>query len=106
IRRVFLQGQMRPRVEVISDISLQNPFQMSLSQHNYVIEAFSANTSNKAFRKWVLPRTLRRREHLCDSHSLNPASEMPTVDTPSRSGIRYPGASSGNASMICCAVHA
>src|SRR5262249_27600550 len=52
---------------------------MPLSKHDHVIEAFSANASNEPFRKWILPRTLRRREHFLNAHSLNSISEMTTV---------------------------
>ena len=62
-------------------VSFQRPSQMSLSEHDYVIEAFSANAANKPFREWILPRTSRGAEHLSDSHSVNPVSEMATVNS-------------------------
>src|SRR2546425_4979313 len=75
----FSKDPMRSRVEVIAEVSLQNPFQMPFSEHDHVIEAFSANTSNEPFREWILPGTFRCSEHLLDSHSLNPVSEITTV---------------------------
>jgi hypothetical protein len=32
-----------------------------------MIEALSANATNESFREWILPRTLRRCEHLCSA---------------------------------------
>src|SRR6266481_2739501 len=70
---------MCPRGEVIAEVSLQNPFQMPLAEHDHMIEAFPTNTTNEPFSEWILPRTLSRREHLCDAHSLNPVAEMTTI---------------------------
>ena len=81
IRRVLLQRQMRSRIEVVPEVSFQDPSQMPLSEYDHVIEALSANAPNQPFRKRILPWTSRRCEHLFDSHSLNPVSEMATVDS-------------------------
>src|SRR5262245_21053731 len=72
---------MSPGIKIVSEVLFQDPFQMPLSQHDHVIEAFSANASDKPFRERILPRTFCCSEHLCDSHSLNSVSEMVTVDT-------------------------
>src|SRR5262245_15322449 len=72
---------MTSRIEVVSDVSFQSPSQVPLSKHDHMVETFPANTSDKAFREWILPRSSGRREHLLDSHSLNPVSEMATVDS-------------------------
>src|SRR5262249_5003328 len=80
IRRVLLRGQMRPRVEVVTEVSFQDPSQMPLPQHDDVIEAFSANTPNQPLREWILPRTSRRGEDLRDSHPVNSVSKMITVN--------------------------
>lgn len=54
---------------------------MPLAEHDHVIEALSANATNEPFREWVLPRTSCCGEHFVNAHSLNPASEMITVDS-------------------------
>ena len=61
------------------DVSFQSPSQVPLSKHDDMVETLSTNTSNKAFHEWILPRTLRGREHLLNVHSLNSISEMTTV---------------------------
>src|SRR2546428_4504811 len=52
---------------------------MPLSEHDHVIEAFSANTSNEPFREWILPWTACCGEHLLNAHSLNSVSEIATI---------------------------
>ena len=79
IRCVLLQGQMSPRVEIIAEVSFQRPSQMPLSQHDDVIEAFSANASDQPFREWILPGTPRCCEHFLDAHTLNSLSEIATI---------------------------
>ena len=54
---------------------------MPLSEHDHVIEAFSANASDEPFCEWILSGTLWSGEHFLDSHSLNSVSEMTTVDS-------------------------
>src|SRR6267143_4619305 len=70
---------MTSRIEVVSDVSFQSPSQVPLPEHDDMVDEFSANTSNEAFREWILSRTSGRGQHLLDSHSLNPVSEMATV---------------------------
>ena len=72
---------MASRIEIASNVSFQSPSQVPLSKHDHMVETFPANTSDKAFDEWILPRTSSRREHLLDSHSLNPVSEVATVDS-------------------------
>ena len=72
---------MRSRIEIVPDVSFQRPSQMPFSEHDHMIEALSANASDESFREWILPRTLRRCEHFLNAHSLNPGSQMATVDS-------------------------
>ena len=53
---------------------------MRLSEHDDVIEAFSANAPNQTFGERILPGTLRCSEHFRDSHALNSVSEMAAVN--------------------------
>jgi hypothetical protein len=53
IRRVLLQRQMRSRIEVVPEVSFQDPSQMPFSEYDHVIEAFSANAPNQPFRKRI-----------------------------------------------------
>ena len=64
IRRVLLQRQMRSRIEVVPEVSFQDPSQMPFSEYDHVIEALSANAPNQPFRERILPWTFRRCEDL------------------------------------------
>ena len=81
VRSVLVQGQMSPGIEIVPEVSLQRPSQMPLTEHNHVIDALSANASNDPFREWILPGTSCCRQHLLNAHSLNPISELATVDS-------------------------
>src|SRR5438128_12391427 len=76
IWRIFFQGQMTSRIEVVADVSFQRPSQMPLSKNDHVIETLSANATDEPFRKWILPWTSCCGEHLVNAHSLNPVPEM------------------------------
>ena len=44
-RRILCQGQMSPDIQIVTEISFENPSQMRLSEHDDVVEAFPANSS-------------------------------------------------------------
>src|SRR2546427_6532938 len=71
IWRIFFQGQMTSRIEVVADVSFQRPSQMPLSKNDHVIETLSANATDEPFRKWILPWTSCCGQHLVNAHSLN-----------------------------------
>src|SRR6266850_5638014 len=54
---------------------------MRLSEHDDVVEAFPANTSNQTLGKWILPRTPWSSEHFGDCHALNSVSEVAAVNS-------------------------
>src|SRR5438105_3440404 len=81
IWRIFFQGQMTSRIEVVADVSFQCPSQMPLSKDGHVIETLSADPTNEPFRKWILPWTSCCGEHLVNAHSLNLVPEMATVNS-------------------------
>src|SRR6266478_1700363 len=72
---------MSSGIEIVAEISFENPSQMQFYEDDDVVEAVSANASDEPFRKRILPRTLRSCKHLFNAHSLNPAAELITVDS-------------------------
>ena len=80
-RRILCQRQMSPGIQIVTEISFENPSQMRLSEHDDVVEAFLANTSNQTFGKRILPRTPWSSEHFRDSHALNSVSEVAAVNS-------------------------
>ena len=49
--------------------------QISLVQHDHVIEALAANGADNPFNIRTLPRRARRRQYLLDAHGLNLVDE-------------------------------
>src|SRR5438128_8817733 len=96
---------MSPGIQIVTEISFENPSQMRLSEHDDVVEAFPANTSNQTLGQRILPRTPWSSEHFRDSHALNPVSEVAAVNSVPITDQIAGAVSSGNASTICCAAH-
>src|SRR5437016_1335820 len=80
-RRILCQGQMSPGIQIVTEVSLENPSQMRLSEHDDVVEVFPANTSNQTFGKRILPRIPWSGEHFRDSHALNSIAEVFAVNS-------------------------
>src|SRR5215831_17207179 len=80
LRGVLIQRQVRPRPIVIPEVTLQNSTQMPLVDHDHVVQAFSANTSDHPFCITVLPRTPGRYRNLLDTQSIDSCREMMTID--------------------------
>src|SRR6516162_3574809 len=53
---------------------------MPLVDHDHMVQAFSANTSNNPFRITVLPRTSGRNRYLLDTQSIDSCCEIMTKD--------------------------
>src|SRR5215470_4608288 len=71
---------MRPRPMVITKVTFQNLTQVPLVDHDHVVQAFSANTSDNPFRIAVLPRTPGRYRNLSDTQSVHSCTEIMTID--------------------------
>src|SRR5215467_1175574 len=71
---------MRPRPMVITEVTLQYSPEMPLVDHDHVVQAFSANTSDNPFRIAVLPRTSGRYRNLLDTQSIDSCREIMTID--------------------------
>jgi hypothetical protein len=96
---------MRAPAMIITEIARQDSFQMTLTQHDDMIQAISSDVANYSLDRCILPRASRS----------SITSSMPKLRTrlwnslpqiASRFRNRYFGAASqGNASMIRWAVH-
>jgi hypothetical protein len=65
---------------VITKVTFQNSTQMPLVDHDHVVQAFSANTSDNPFRIAVLPRTPGGYRNLSDTQSIDSCREIMAVD--------------------------
>ena len=52
-RRILCQGQMSAGIQIVTEVSFENPSQMRLSEHDDVVEAFPANSSNQTLGKRI-----------------------------------------------------
>src|SRR5260370_4873765 len=71
---------MSSGIEIVAEISFENPSQMRFSKNDHVIETLSAYATNEPFRKWILPWTWCCGETLVNARSLNPVPEMAPVN--------------------------
>src|SRR5215813_9413854 len=72
---------MRPRSMVTTKVTFQNLTQVPLVDHDHMVQAFSANTSDNPFRVAVLPRTPWCNENFFDTHSFDSRCEGIAVDS-------------------------
>src|SRR6516164_5729256 len=64
----------------MTKITFQNLTQVPLVDHDHMVQAFSANTSDHPFRIAVLPRTPGRYRNFLDTQSIYSCCEIMTVD--------------------------
>src|SRR5215475_15229725 len=71
---------MRSRFVVIAKITFSIPTQMSLAEHNHVIQALATYASNHPLGVWILPWALCSSPHFFNAHSLNSFLKVFTID--------------------------
>ena len=65
---------------VIGEVGTENPFQVSLVQHNDVIQTLAADRTDQAFDVWILPGRSPRRDNLFNAHVGHTRFELVPVD--------------------------
>src|SRR5512145_2972590 len=78
--RVLVQREVGPRLMVIGEIAGQDAAEVSLAEDEHVIQALAPDRADEPLNEWVLPRALRRREHLLDPHALQAMPKWLPVD--------------------------
>jgi len=71
---------MCPTVTVVAAVFIKYPAQVSLIEHDNVIQTVPANGTDHAFDEWILPRRSARCCHLFDTKALDPSSHSVTID--------------------------
>jgi hypothetical protein len=71
---------VRPRTMILLKIRGKNSSQMSLIQHNHMIQTLASDRTNQTFRIRVLPRRARRRNHFFDVHAADAPLEDVAID--------------------------
>ena len=92
---IFFQCQVSPTVTIVAAVFTKDPAQVSLIEHDDVIQTVPANGTDHAFDEWILPRRSARCYHLLDTQALDPSSHSVTIDAIavtqqiSRCGIKW-----------------
>jgi len=71
---------MCPPPMVVAEVGLQDFPEVSLVENDHMVPALSANGSNHALRKRILPRAAGSDEHFFYSHFPDPWPEVRPVD--------------------------
>ena len=74
-RRIFIQGQMRARMQIVLKIRFQNMTERRFVQHYDVIEAFAAYGADEALGVGILPRRSGSSQHFLNCHPSNSLTE-------------------------------
>jgi len=80
-RRIPIQRQMRARLVIILKIRREDPNQVSFTEYDHVVQAFSANRANQSLNVRALPRRSIRDGNFLDAHMLNAELEVAAIDT-------------------------
>ena len=66
---------------IIIEIAGQNSCQMTIVQHDDMIQAISPDAANHALHKCILPGASRRSEHLFNAHALDTLLGLAPIDS-------------------------
>ena len=106
IGSVLLEDEMRAPAVVVPHVAAKTPTEVILVQDDYVVEEFAADGANHPLDEWVLPRRARRGENLGDADPFHPSPKVVAVDAVAIPEEVARRRVIGEASTICCAVHA
>ena len=56
LRRILHEREVRARAVVVVDVGAKEASQMSLVEHDDVVETLAAYRADQAFHVWILPR--------------------------------------------------
>ena len=79
-RGVFVQRQVCSRSAIVRETSPEHAQQVSFAEDDEVVKTFATHRSDQAFDVWILPRTRRSRDDLCDAHAGDATLVYLTVD--------------------------
>ena len=72
---VLLQRQVRPRSFVVQTVTRHQRSHARLAERDHVIETLAPRRAHKSLDKRILPRRVRRREHVLDAHRFHGGAE-------------------------------
>ncbi len=65
---------------IVLEVIGQDPLEVTLVQHDDMVEAFSANRSDHAFAGRILPGSLKRIDHVLDAQVLEAPAKFAAVN--------------------------
>jgi len=77
---VLAEGEMCSRLMIIGDVASEDAVEVTLAKDENVMQTLAPDRTDQALRTGVLPRTVRRRDHLLDPHGLHAVPKWLTVD--------------------------
>ncbi len=77
---ILLEREMRARAVVVAEVAVQTTTEVSLIQHDHMVEELAADGADHAFDEGILPGRTGRRENLGDEHALHPSPKLAAVD--------------------------
>jgi hypothetical protein len=80
VLRAFFKAQVRPVFMIILEIRTKNSSQASYVQDDDMACTLSPDRAFHSLDKWILPGTLRGRDHLFDAHAVHSIAEEDAID--------------------------
>src|SRR5919106_2897759 len=77
---ILVEREMGTRPVVVGEVPGEEAVEVSLAEHEDMIQALAPDRADEPLAERVLPRALRRREHLLDPHALHAAPELLAID--------------------------
>ncbi len=78
--RVHRERLMDGLAVVILEVVFENATEMSFAEDDDPVQTLPPDAPIESLRVWILPWTVRRDQHLVDSHILHALPEPPSVD--------------------------
>ena len=78
--RAFFKAQVRPVFMIIFEIRTKNSCLVSIVQDDDMVCTLSPDRAYHSLDKWILPGTLRGRDHLFDAHAVHSIAEENAID--------------------------
>jgi hypothetical protein len=91
---------------IVAQVRNDDPTQVLLVKHDHGVEALTPDGADHSLDERILPRRPRCDGYFADVHPVHPSAEVVAVDAVSVTEEVTGRVSQGNASTICCAVHA
>ena len=77
---VFIQREMSPELVAMGDVGFDDAAEVSLAEHDEMVETLPLDRADQPFDVTVLPRRSRSRRPITDAHALDASRDDLTID--------------------------